>query len=331
MRLWGKIASGMMLFIAAIFAVVASFMPETMAKSLAAAVLMLVLGLFGVPVLVRVFSSFIGDEEVLENGIPGVATITSLQPTGWRFNRYYPIVRFSLSVEANGAAYPVEIKQVVEPDLLDRLAPGITVGVRVDRENPKKVVVDWREPIRAAGDAAGEQSTENQLGEIPASVFRPARSLWPFLRWAFLAFGLIFLRLSCEEGYFEKSGVRVQGVVLQKIYTPRTESVGKRHSFSSKHYVSYRVTTKEGRAIEGRYDVLPDTWEKLKEGGPLVIEYLPDSPDTNRIPEQRKVQHFWHHGARALDRECGPFHDWPPSTIGWNGITAGPKQIRRKA
>jgi Protein of unknown function (DUF3592) len=286
MRLWGKVASGLLLIFAAVFAVVAFVVPESRWESVGAAVISIVAALYGVPALVRVFSSFTGDEEVLENGTPGVATITSLQPTGWRFNRYYPIVRFSLSVEAGGVGYPVEFKQAVDPELLQQLAPGVVVGVRVDQKSHKKVVIDWREPIHEATEAGGESAAQ-RTAESPATLDQPAkRSLWPFLRWAFLAFGLIFLRLSCEEGYFEKGGVRVQGVVLQKTYSPGTRSTGRSHR-SSKHYVSYRFTTKEGRTIEGRYDVLPDTWEKLKESGPIVIEYLPDSPDTNRIPEQR--------------------------------------------
>jgi hypothetical protein len=152
MRLWGKVASGMLLAMAAAFAGVAVVAPEMRSASMLAAVLMLTAALFGVPALVRVFSSFTGDEEVLEKGTPGSATITSLKPTGWRYNRYYPIVRFGLNVEAAGV-YPVEIKQAVDPDLLARLAPGVVVAVRVEPLNRKKIVIDWRQPVRAATGA----------------------------------------------------------------------------------------------------------------------------------------------------------------------------------
>jgi hypothetical protein len=94
--------------------------------------------------------SFTGDEEVLRNGTPAWARVVSLQPTGWRYNRYYPIIRFGLNVELGSEAYPVEIKQAVEPELFNRLAPGVVVGVRVDRSDRKKVVIDTRQPIRAA-------------------------------------------------------------------------------------------------------------------------------------------------------------------------------------
>lgn len=294
MRLWGKVAKLMALVMAAAFAVVALVMPEARWQAFGAVVLLIVVAFFGVPAIVNFFMSFTGDEEVLANGVAGSATITSLEPTGWRFNRYYPIIRFGLSVEASGAAYPVELKQAVDPELLDRLAPGVIVAVRIDRENHKKVVIDWQEPIRATHDAAGGESADQQATATQSQSHQPAkRTLLPFLRWGFLIFGLVFFRLSCEEGYYEKGGARVQGTVLQKTYSQGTRRPGGRGGSSSKHYVSYRFKTKEGRAIEGKYDVLPDTWQKLKKGDPVTVEYLPDSPDTNRIPAQRARSLTW--------------------------------------
>jgi hypothetical protein len=293
MRLWGKVASGMLLVMAAVFAAVAVVVPEARHATAVAVVILVTAALLGVPALVRLFSSFAGDEEVLENGTPGVATITALGWTGWRFNRSYPIVRFGLKVEAAGV-YPVEIKQAVEPDLLARLAPGVVVGVRVDRSNRTHVVIDWRQPIRSATDAVAGQGAAEATPTTVSSVERPARrSPWPFLRWGFLLFGLIFLRLSCEEGYFEAGGTRVQGVVLQKTYSPGTTSTGGSRSSPARRTVSYRFTIKEGQTLEGRTDVLPGTWESLKQGGPVVVEYLPDSPDTSRILGQRARSGTW--------------------------------------
>lgn len=157
MRLWGKVVSGMMFFIAAIFAAVAFFVPQARRECLAAAVILILVALFGIPALVKAFSSFTGDEEILANGVLGSATISSLEPTGWRYNRYYPIVKFGLRIQAGGEAYPVEIKQAVDPELLQRLAPGVVVAVRVGREDHKKVVIDWREPGRPATDPAGAE------------------------------------------------------------------------------------------------------------------------------------------------------------------------------
>lgn len=145
MRLWGKVVSGMMLVIAAIFAGVAVFVPEARRESAVATVILITAAFFGVPALLRFFMSVTGDEEILANGVVGSATITSLQPTGWRYNRQYPITRFHLQVESGGARYPVEIKQAVDPVLLQRLAPGMVVKVRMHRENSKRVVIDLAE------------------------------------------------------------------------------------------------------------------------------------------------------------------------------------------
>lgn len=282
----------MLLVFATVFAVVAVVVPETRRQAVLAVVVMVAAALYGVPALVRLFSSFTGDEAVLENGTPGSATITSLRSTGWRFNRRYPIVRFGLNVEAAGV-YSVAIKQAVDPELLARLAPGAVVAVRVDPSQRTNVVIDWRQPIRAATDAAARQSVTESTPTAAEARSTRTRSPWPLLRWLCLVFGLIFLRLGCEEGYYEAGGERVQGIVLQKSFSPGTPSTGRSPSSPSRHHVTYRFTTKEGRTLEGRADVLPGTWGTLEEGGPVVVEYLPGSPDTNRIPEQRARSGIW--------------------------------------
>lgn len=93
--------------------------------------------------MVRAFMSIAGDEAVLEHGLPERATIMTIEPTGWRFNRYYPIVRFGVRMQTDGIA--VTIKQAVRPDVLGRLAPGAIVNVRVASSDRRRVVIDWRE------------------------------------------------------------------------------------------------------------------------------------------------------------------------------------------
>ena len=263
MRLWGKVVSGAMLLIAVVFTVIAVVQPEERTKFATVAVLLTAAALFGVPVLVRFFSSITGDEEILTNGVVGSASITSLEPTGWRYNRQYPIVKFNLNVKAGGATYPVEIKQAVDPEALQRLAPGAVVAVRVHREDHKKVVIDWREPGRPATDPAGAEPAEQRPAETTPSVDQPGKmSRKTLVALGLLFFGLIFFRLSCEEDYYEKGGVRVQGVVVKKTYT--SGSTAKGSGSSSKRYISYRFTTKEGQTLEGSYDVLPDAWNSVK-------------------------------------------------------------------
>ena len=86
---------------------------------------------------------------MLESRIPGWATITALEPTGLRYNRYDPVVRFRLSLQRADRT-PVEVTQAVAPDVLERLAPGVVVAVRIDRSNASRVVIDWRQAARTA-------------------------------------------------------------------------------------------------------------------------------------------------------------------------------------
>jgi hypothetical protein len=287
LRLWGKVVSGAMFLIAAVFTAIAIVQPEERAKFATVAVLLTAAALFGVPVLVRFFSSVLGDEEILTNGVAGSATIVSVNPTVWNYNRQYTIVKFKLNVEAGGAAYPVEHIQAVEPEVLERLSPGVVVAVRVHRENHKKVAIDWRAPGRPPADPAVAEPLEQRQAKVVSVGGWYARiSNKNFFALGLLFFGLIFFRLSCEENYYEKGGVRVQGVVLKKIYVPERRTM-QGEGNSSRRYVTYRFTTKEGQTLEGAYDVLPDAYEKAKEGDPIVVEYLSDSPSTNRVPEQR--------------------------------------------
>jgi hypothetical protein len=283
MRLWGRVATGISLVIAAVSALVAATVPETRPDAVLAAVLMTAVALVGIPALVRWFSRFTGDEHILENGTPGSATITALQGTGWRYNRRDPIVKFTLSVQAGGV-WPVDIKQAVDPDVLERLAPGAVVAVRVDPTDRMKVVIDWGQPIRGVPATPADPAVEPPPGRRPS---------WLFLRWMFLIFGLVFLRLGCEAGYYEAGGVRTEAVVVDKTYSPGTTSTGGTRSSPSRHNVTYRFTTQDGRTIEGRADVLPGTWRQLERGGPVVVEYLPASPDTSRIPDQRARSRTW--------------------------------------
>jgi hypothetical protein len=143
MRLWGKVMSGSLLVFAAVFAGVGLFVPQARAACLGAAVVSAAAALLGVPLVVRAFMSIAGDEDVLEHGLRETATIITIEPTGWRYNRYYPIVRFGVRMQTDGVA--VTIKQAVRPDVLGRLAPGAIVNVRVASSDRRRVVIDWRD------------------------------------------------------------------------------------------------------------------------------------------------------------------------------------------
>ena len=53
---------------------------------------------------------------------------------------------------------------------------------------------------------------------------------------------------------------------------------------SSSWYVMYSFTTKQGQTLEGKDEVFPNRWRVLEGGSPLEVEYLSNSPETNRIP-----------------------------------------------
>ena len=151
MKLWGRVMSGFLLVMAAMFAVITFIVPADVRLIIGTtAFLLLAAGVFGVPALVRLFISLTVDQDLLANGTAANATITAVTPTGWRYNRRYPIIKLRLNVELNGAVYPVEIQQAIDPDLCARLVSGGNVRVRVDRSDRSKVVIDTREPVPIA-------------------------------------------------------------------------------------------------------------------------------------------------------------------------------------
>jgi hypothetical protein len=122
---------------------------------------------------------------------------------------------------------------------------------------------------------------DNQAAQGPPGYRSPP---WLWLRWLFLAFGLIFLVLGCEEIAYDHGGIRVEGVVVEK-----HAGTGKR----SRPGVKYRFKTQDGRTIEGICDVLSDAWSTLRVGGPVAVDYLPGLPHYNRIPGQRAGAAVW--------------------------------------
>jgi hypothetical protein len=76
-------------------------------------------------------------------GIPGSATITAVTQTGATLNGN-PRLALDVSVQLPGrAAFPARITQFVPLILLSRATPGGTLAVKVDQQDPSKIVVDW--------------------------------------------------------------------------------------------------------------------------------------------------------------------------------------------
>ncbi|MGH8494862.1 MAG: DUF3592 domain-containing protein [Gammaproteobacteria bacterium] len=112
----------------------------------------------------------------------------------------------------------------------------------------------------------------------------------------FLAF--FFLLLEWQERDYSARGEIVEAVVTQKVVQrrARTSGTGRR----TDHVIFYRFSTPEGETFEGRSDVLLETWNRTREGGPVTVEYKRDFPGTNRIVGQVAGAGFWWKAAAVL-------------------------------
>ena len=150
MRLWGRVFAGSLLVFAAVFAGVAVAIPEARAAALGAAAICVGFALLVVPWIVRFFLWLTGDARLLATGREARATVRELAPTLWRYNRTDPVLRFYLEVEDAGSVYRAVTQQSVPAQLVPRLGPGVVVRVRVDPADPRRLVLDWRQPIQPA-------------------------------------------------------------------------------------------------------------------------------------------------------------------------------------
>ena len=69
----------------------------------------------------------------------------------------------------------------------------------------------------------------------------------------------------------------------------------------SNHHVAYRFTAPDGGTIDGRDSVLPATYARLQQGGPVEIEYIGGFPLLNRVAGDRALPvTMWVLGASGL-------------------------------
>ncbi len=72
---------------------------------------------------------------------PGNAQVTAIQDTGTRINES-PVVELDLMVTVAGREpYPVKHRQVISPVVMANFQPGSTFPVRVDPQDPSKVII----------------------------------------------------------------------------------------------------------------------------------------------------------------------------------------------
>jgi hypothetical protein len=75
----------------------------------------------------------------------GTATVVAVTDTGMLVN-FDPVVMIDLSVTVDGHdAYAVRLRQIVSKLYLARLAPGATLPVSIDAQDPYQVTIQWNE------------------------------------------------------------------------------------------------------------------------------------------------------------------------------------------
>jgi hypothetical protein len=129
--------------------------------------------------------------------------------------------------------------------------------------------------------------------EAPTAPLAPASARnWrgratSFSNLALLLFGGFFLLLGWQSSCYERGGQVVEAHVLRKYKKKSSQS--KRRN----HIVEYRFTTRDGEAVTGHSQVLPDLWSSVEAGSPVSVEYLPDVPSTNRVAGQVTGSGVW--------------------------------------
>jgi hypothetical protein len=76
-------------------------------------------------------------------GLPGIATVLGVGQTGLTM-RGHPLLALELEVQVEGRPpYRVRRREYVPRDRVDALAAGEALPVRVDPEDPSRLVVEW--------------------------------------------------------------------------------------------------------------------------------------------------------------------------------------------
>ena len=116
----------------------------------------------------------------------------------------------------------------------------------------------------------------------PAFVFGVAGLLF-FLPFA-VAGVAWFTSVRAEEALFSARALSIDGLVLDKAVVRTRTSVGNRPSGTSPHYHGrYRYASDTGQEIVGTSSVGSDTWERLKERGPIAVRFVAGQPWLHRL------------------------------------------------
>jgi len=131
-------------------------------------------GIFSIGIMFFVFkmvSGSMGDKETLQNGVPGSATVMSLEPTGTVINDMYYVCRIGLRVQLPAQSpFDVIIKQSVPITAMARVNPGASIGVKVDPVDQTKVVIDWQAPASPMGMGMAAPMADPNAGQLAGAI-----------------------------------------------------------------------------------------------------------------------------------------------------------------
>ena len=81
-----------------------------------------------------------------------------------------------------------------------------------------------------------------------------------------------------KQQRFKTESVQAQGMVVRK----SLERATREGNLRTKYLVSYRFSSADGLTVEQTGEVSVDEWERLDEGIPFTVTYLPSDPHTAR-------------------------------------------------
>jgi hypothetical protein len=120
------------------------------------------------------------------------------------------------------------------------------------------------------------------------------KNSWLWFGGIWLSVGAVFFVVGSSVGVYQsmlsdrldKKGRTVDGVVLTKEISTTSTKSGTRSSTS--YRVTFRFVPRVGEAVRGTADLTKEEWDALEERGPIQVTYLPDQPESYRVPGQSK-------------------------------------------
>ncbi|MCC2656411.1 MAG: hypothetical protein K0Q76_1519 [Panacagrimonas sp.] len=143
------------------------FMPRIGIGQIWVAVSLVLLAVYGV-ITWAVRRRWARIERLMRDGLSGFATILEAEGTGVAIN-HRPQVRLRLRVEVPGRApYEAEVREVLPFLGLESVGPRRRVPVFVDRDDPKRLMIDWS-GVGAAAMTSGTDPGE-PVDEVAARL-----------------------------------------------------------------------------------------------------------------------------------------------------------------